>query len=249
MNFKDKVIRLKEVDSTNAYAKEILKKFPEIDEGTSVVAGFQTSGLGQDFNNWESHKEQNILLSTILHPEFLYPDQLFYLNISIALAIYDFVESYHIKDVKIKWPNDIYIRDKKVAGILIHNDLEFNHVRNSIIGIGININQDTFNAEIPNPISFKNILKIESDLNLCLEGLLDCIQNRYEILKKKEFENLYSEYHNALFLLGQESVFLDNNKGEEFQGIIDGVRSDGRIRIITPQGYRFFEFREIKYKF
>lgn len=249
MDFKDKVIKLKEVDSTNTYAKEILKKFPEIDEGTTIVAGFQTTGLGQDGNRWESHKEQNILLSIILHPDFLNPDQLFYLNISIALALFDFVESYQISDTRIKWPNDIYVGNKKIAGVLIHNDLENNQVRNSIIGIGININQESFDTDIPNPISFKNILKKESDLNSCLETLLDCIEKRYNILKNKDFEKLYSKYHNTLYLLGQESVFLDNNKGEEFQGIIDGVRSDGRIRIITPQGIRFFEFREIKYIF
>ena len=249
MDFKDKVIKLKEVDSTNTYAKEILKKFPEIDEGTTIVTGFQTTGLGQDGNRWESHKEQNILLSIILHPDFLIPDQLFYLNISIALALFDFVESYQITDTRIKWPNDIYVGNKKIAGVLIHNDLENNQVRNSIIGIGININQEAFDTDLPNPISFKNILKKESDLNSCLETLLDCIEKRYNILKNKDFEKLYSEYHNTLYLLGQESVFLDNNKGEEFQGIIDGVRSDGRIRIITPQGIRFFEFREIKYIF
>lgn len=248
MNFKDKIIRLSEVDSTNTYAKEILKKFPSVVEGTIIVAGFQTSGTGQDGKTWESRKEQNLLLSIILHPDFLNPDQLFYLNISIALAVYDFIESYKIDGCSIKWPNDIYVENKKIAGLLIYNDLEYDRVRNSIIGIGININQDTFNADIPNPVSLKNILKEETDINISLENLLDCIENRYKILKNKDFEKLYSEYHDALYLLGQETLFLDN-KGEEFQGIIDGVRSDGRIRIITPQGIRFFEFREISYIF
>jgi BirA family transcriptional regulator, biotin operon repressor / biotin---[acetyl-CoA-carboxylase] ligase len=249
MNFKDKVIRLKEVDSTNSYAKEILKKFPEINEGTTIVTGFQTSGLGQNGNYWESHKEQNILLSTILHPEFLSPDELFYLNISVSLAIFDFVESFNLIGTKIKWPNDIYVGNKKIAGVLIYNDLDNGSVRNSIIGIGININQELFNTDIPNPVSLKNILNKESDLNICLEMLLNCLENRYTILKNKDFDKLYTEYHDALYLLGQESVFIDNNKGEEFQGIIDGVRADGRIRMITPQGIRFFEFREIKYIF
>jgi BirA family transcriptional regulator, biotin operon repressor / biotin---[acetyl-CoA-carboxylase] ligase len=248
MNFKDKIIRLSEVDSTNTYAKEILKKFPSVIEGTTIVAGYQTSGAGQDGKYWESLKEQNILLSIILHPEFLNPDQLFYLNISIALAVYDFINAFNIKDVRIKWPNDIYVGHKKIAGLLIHNDLEYSSVKNTIIGIGININQDTFKADIPNPVSLKNILNKESDINLCLENLLDCIENRYNILRNKDFEKLYTEYHNALYLLGQETLFLDN-KGEEFQGIIDGVRSDGRIRILTPQGIRFFEFREIRYIF
>jgi len=248
MNFKDKIIRLSEVDSTNAYAREILKKFPSIQEGTTIVAGFQTSGTGQDGKAWESHKEQNLLLSIIVHPDFLQPDQLFYLNISIALAVFDFIESFYIKDSKIKWPNDIYVGNKKIAGLLIHNDLEFNRIRNSIIGIGININQDNFNTDIPNPVSLKNILKKETDVNVCLENLLDYIENRYNMLKNKDFEKLFSQYHDALYLLGQETLFLDN-KDEEFQGIIDGVRSDGRIRIITPQGIRFFEFREIRYIF
>ena len=249
MDFKDKIIKLKEVDSTNIYAREILKKFPEIVEGTTIVASFQTSAQGQDGNYWESGKEQNILLSIILHPEFLKPDQLFYLNISVSLALYDFVESYNISDIKIKWPNDIYVGNKKIAGVLIHNDLEYSSVRNSIIGIGININQDKFNPDIPNPISLKNIINKESDLNVCLEILLNCIEKRYNILKNMDFEGIYTEYHKTLYLLGQESLFLDNNRGEEFQGIIDGVRSDGRIRIITPQGIRFFEFREVKYIF
>jgi BirA family transcriptional regulator, biotin operon repressor / biotin---[acetyl-CoA-carboxylase] ligase len=249
MHFKDKIIKLKEVDSTNTYAKEILKKFPDIDEGTSIVAGFQTSGVGQDVNSWESHNEQNILLSMILHPVFLKPDQLFFLNISISLALSDFIRSFHINDVRIKWPNDIYVGNKKIAGVLINNDLEFNHIRNSIIGIGININQESFDADIPNPVSLKNILKKESDLILAVDSLMDCLENRYNVLKEKNFDDLYSEYHKSLYLLGQESLFFDSNKCEEFQGIIDGVRNDGRIRIITPQGIRFFEFREIKYIF
>jgi BirA family biotin operon repressor/biotin-[acetyl-CoA-carboxylase] ligase len=249
MDFKDKVIKLKEIDSTNMYAREILKKFPDITEGTSIVADFQTSGQGQDGNSWESHNEQNILLSIILHPDFLKPEQLFYLNISISLALYDFIESYNIPEISIKWPNDIYVGNKKIAGVLIYNDLDYNSVTNSVIGIGININQESFNSNIPNPVSLKNIIHKESDLNVCLEILLNCIESRYNELKNKEFEKIYAEYHKVLYLLGQETVFLNNNNGEEFQGIIDGVRSDGRIRIITPQGIRFFEFREIKYIF
>ena len=248
MNFKDKIIRLPEVDSTNAYARELLIKFPTVVEGTTIVAGFQSSGTGQDGKIWESYKGQNLLLSIILHPEFLNPDELFYLNISMALSVYDFIESLQIKDCKIKWPNDIYVGNKKIAGLLIHNDIEHKSVRNAIIGIGLNVNQDNFNADIPNPVALKNILKKDSDINLCLEILLDCVENRYNILKNKDFESLSSQYHNALYLIGQETLFLDN-KGEEFQGIIDGVRSDGRIRIITPQGIRLFEFREIRYIF
>jgi BirA family biotin operon repressor/biotin-[acetyl-CoA-carboxylase] ligase len=248
MNFKDKIIRLSEVDSTNTYAREILKKFSTVVEGTTIVAGYQTSGSGQDGKIWESHKGKNILMSIILQPDFLKPDQIFYLNISIALAVYDFVKSFDISSVSIKWPNDIYAGDRKIGGLLIQNEIEYNRLKNSIAGIGVNVNQELFGADIPNPVSLKNLLNRETDVNACLADLLDCIENRYDQLKKKKFDELYSNYHNALYLLGREALFLDI-RGEEFRGIIDGVRTDGRIRMITPQGMRFFEFREIRYIF
>ena len=136
------VIHLTSVDSTNKYAATLLRK-ENIPEGTVILADVQTHGKGQGGNTWLSDKDLNLLFSLILKPDFLPAYKQFYLSMSIASGIHDCMADLGIRSW-IKWPNDILIQDKKVAGILIENTIQFQNIQTSIVGIGLNVNQVTF---------------------------------------------------------------------------------------------------------
>src|ERR1700752_298971 len=136
-------IWLKETPSTNLSAYEMLS-MNRLPEGSAVLAKFQTKGKGQFGTQWESEKEKNILASFVFYPGFLEPKELFMLNQAIALGVYDCVKQVVKKKVSVKWPNDIYVGDKKIAGILIENSITFSDVNYSIAGVGLNVNQEKF---------------------------------------------------------------------------------------------------------
>ena len=134
------IIHLKEVHSTNRYTAEMLSNSVPIADGSVIMADFQTAGKGQLAAIWESMPKENLLLSVYYRPHFLKIADQFMLSIAISLAICDFLKKY-IENVTIKWPNDIYVGDQKIAGILIENSVQQDVIKNSIIGIGLNINQ------------------------------------------------------------------------------------------------------------
>jgi BirA family biotin operon repressor/biotin-[acetyl-CoA-carboxylase] ligase len=145
------LIELDITDSTNEYSKKLIKKGP-VEEGTVILADFQTKGKGQKDGYWESEKGKNLTFSIILYPNFLDIQKQFYLSMSISIGIVEFLSHLSVKS-KIKWPNDICINNKKVAGILIENSIKRNIISSSIIGIGINVNQTEFKSSAPNPTS------------------------------------------------------------------------------------------------
>ena len=132
-----------------------LIKNTEVAEGTVVLAKEQTSGRGQVNNTWESSYGDNLLMSIVLYPEFLHAGNQFLLSKFVSLAIVDFL-SYYLENVTIKWPNDIYVGNKKIAGVLIENSLRGAFISSSVVGIGLNVNQTEFSSSIPNPTSLKN---------------------------------------------------------------------------------------------
>ena len=142
------VIRLDTVNSTNTYATNQLAK-SRLPEGTAIVAAEQTQGRGYSGNQWKSEKGMNLLLSVVLYPVFLAPRQHFFLNQVASLAIAETLQAYlPVKDVKIKWPNDVFIGDKKAAGILIENSVKGNIIQHAVPGMGINVNQTEFDPAL-----------------------------------------------------------------------------------------------------
>ena len=156
-----KIIKLDEIDSTNNYTSKLLANSNVI-EGTVVVAKAQSSGRGQLSNQWESEYGKNILASFVFYPKFLPVQQQFLLSKVIALGVRDLLTLF-VDKVKVKWPNDIYIDNKKVAGILIENSIMGHTLESSIAGVGININQTVFLSDAPNPVSLIYSLKKELD--------------------------------------------------------------------------------------
>ncbi len=226
-----KIIHLKAVDSTNNYAAGLLRQ-SVIYEGTIVIAEFQQKGKGQRGNHWESEPGKNLTFSIILNPSFLRPEQQFLLNKIISVAISDFLKSLGMAGVSIKWPNDILVDRKKIAGILIENTIRANEIIHSIIGIGLNVNQAKFNSAM-NAISLKIILKKIFHNDKILEELCSFIESEYLKLR----ENTTAADKKYLQSLFQLSEWKDYQlKGERISARITGVTSSGLLILQDEKG-------------
>ena len=235
------------VDSTNNFTFELCKK-AKVKEGSVYITDEQYAGRGHNQNHWESEKEKNLTLSLVIYPGFIEPSQQFLITQFISLAITDFLKTIVNKnDVKIKWPNDIYIRDSKVCGILIQNSIVGNKIDYSIVGIGLNVNQKKFYSDAPNPISILNCIDKESDLEKLLNSLLGFIGNRYEQLNiKSELPAIESEYLMNLYRYNKASDFIDDNR--VFTGKIVGIGEYGRLIISSGSSIvKQYNFKEIEF--
>ena len=204
------IIHLPETGSTNNYAVELLAKERPA-EGCVVVTSHQTRGKGTDNNSWESEKNKNLTFSVILYPAFT-ADQQFILNKAISLGIYDFLKTeLPQSSVSIKWPNDIYIGDRKVCGILIQNSIigyRFDYV---VAGIGLNVNQEIFLSDAPNPVSLKMITKKDYNLEDVLEKLLNSIFNKYSLVQQNKSRLIENEYYQAMYRLMEWQQYKIND--------------------------------------
>ncbi len=238
-------IRLNRVNSTNKYAVDMIAKSKPI-EGTVISASFQYEGRGQIGRFWESEDEKNITCSTILRPDFLEASDQFQLNIAISLAVHDFISHFlDDKDVKIKWPNDIYVEDKKIAGILLQNSLMGKTVSSTIVGTGINVNQTNFSVDVPNPTSLAIELGNEQDLEVMFAWLFRFLTKRYLQLKNGQVDSLKSEYLDSLFRKDVWATFKNKNE-LTWEGKIKGVDESGRLQIEGRKGkLNVFNFREV----
>jgi BirA family biotin operon repressor/biotin-[acetyl-CoA-carboxylase] ligase len=230
--------------STNNKALSLLK-MKEIPEGTVICADFQTAGKGQSGNKWESEKGRNLLISIILYPESVSPVDQFLISMTIALGIIDFTEKY-CHGSSIKWPNDIYIKNAKIAGILIENSILGEKIESSVAGIGYNINQDKFGPGIPNPVSLKIITGKEFDTGACLREMLAVIDIRYKHLLYGDRERIRNEYSSRLYRSGEWHAY--RSAGIQFEGKIRDVSASGNLRIEEKNGkLREFSFKELDY--
>jgi BirA family biotin operon repressor/biotin-[acetyl-CoA-carboxylase] ligase len=238
------IIKIKATDSTNHWLKEHSEK-QALDEGATVAAGFQTAGKGQRGNHWESEAGKNITCSIILYPQFLPVKQQFLLSEAVALGLKDAVEQY-LRPVEIKWPNDIYFQDKKLAGILIENELTGQIIDKSVIGAGLNVNQEKFSSAVPKAVSMKQILGKETDLDVLLEQIVNAIMFRYNTLKSGDSESIVSAYHDSLYRKSGFHLFTDKNG--LFNAKIELVTDDGFLCMTTDAGEkRCYAFKEASY--
>lgn len=234
-----------ELASTNDYAIELTSK-SKPSEGTVISTYNQVLGKGQAGSKWESEPDKNIAMSLILHPKFIAARDQFVLNQAISLGVLDFVKNYISSDAKIKWSNDIYIFDKKVAGILIQNSLISKNIQSSIIGVGMNINQTIFKSDAPNPTSFKLETGNDFDLDELLEMLCWKIEMRYLQLKANAIEKIKAEYLDNLYRYMEDALY--QIPGEEvFQGRIIGIGEFGRLMIESKNGIQKFDTKQIKF--
>ena len=242
--FANKLHRFNKLSSTNDWVKEKLDKDNSFDK-QFVITNFQTVGRGQRNNFWESEKGKNLLLSTVCYPAFLSADKQFYLSMAVSLSLSDVLTDY-VENVKIKWPNDIYIANKKVAGILIENTLKGYRIGQCIIGVGVNLNQDQFYSPAPNPTSVKqitgepiNIEQFAIKLGIALDYWYGVIENcLFDKIEKAYTAHMVNYLQPATYKIGER----------KFVGLIKGVNKIGQLLIEEENGkVHVCNFKEVVY--
>ena len=238
------IIFAENLTSTNTHAFSLLKN-SLLPEGTVIHTNFQAAGRGQAGNSWESEDGKNLLFSIILYPSTLNPADQFYLSMSVSLGICDFLDGF-FPGSKIKWPNDIYVNNDKIAGILIESAILSDTISHSVAGIGLNVNQVKFFSDAPNPVSISMLTGHACDLSKCLSMLLDALDKRYKELITGNLEDLKTRYISRLFRYNEWSYFSDSEG--RFKGRIAGIGDYGFIRIektggeISEYGFKEVEF-------
>lgn len=239
------VIRLETTESTNNYLKQLLQE-QALPEGSLVVADYQSQGRGQMGNGWSAERGKNLLFSLLLYPGSVPANEQFIISRMASLAVKNTLDQF-TDDIRIKWPNDIYWKEKKIAGMLIENDVMGKHIQHSIIGIGININQDRFPEELPNPVSLKQITGTVQDR----EYILDTFTREFFLLYR-EFQGgdtkaIEDEYMMDLYRVN-EYHWYEDSKGK-FQGVIHDVLPSGHLIVKTlgDGEVRKYAFKEIAF--
>lgn len=240
------IIKLTTAESTNSFLKALLKDTTP-KNFTTVVAKKQTKGRGQQESNWLSEPNKNLTFSVFISHKNLKIIHQKNLNFAISLAIYDVLFTKNISKIAIKWPNDILSANKKICGILIENIFKGDHIKNSVVGIGLNVNQENFPKTLKNVTSLKLETLIEYDLDDLLKDLLMEIEKKIHELATQKFELLEKKYMTVLYRKETPSMFK-NSSNEIFMGMITGISTNGRIQIqLEDESIREFGIKEISF--
>lgn len=234
------LIYVPECHSTNSLALELCQK-TSVAEGTTVITDNQVKGRGQRGNTWFSEPNKNLTFSVVLKPTFLKPSEQFYLTIAISLALHDFLTQQVSDSVKIKWPNDLLINRMKTCGMLIENSIAGNMLQQSIVGIGLNVNQTTFLVDTAT--SMKLSSGREFNLPESLNLLLLNIEQRYLQLRNGNKQSLKTDYLNCLFGRNETRKFSDAEG--VFEGVITGVTEEGKLLISKAGELKSYSLKEV----
>lgn len=241
---RNQIVRIRNTNSTNNYANHQIreKTWPE---GTVFLTYNQTMGRGQLKNIWESEPDKNLTFSIVLYPEFLEIRHQFMLSKVVSLGIYRAIAKY-VGHLKIKWPNDIYVGNQKLGGILIENSVMSGLIKTSVVGIGLNVNQRVFRSNAPNPVSMQLLTNQHYDCEQILTELLTGINDYYDLLKRGEDDEINSEFISVLYRLNETHLFRTENV--DFQGEIRGVNEIGQLQIGKEDGELLeFHFKEVEF--
>ena len=236
-----KVIHIDETDSTNRWLRDYALSQPEGDY--VVVSEYQTAGRGCGTNSWESERGKNLTFSLLIHPTEITADCQFRISEAVSLALCETLDGYVTdRQVSVKWPNDIYVDDCKICGMLIENRLRGRLMTDSIIGIGLNVNQREFFSDAPNPVSLVQLLGHE----VALEPLLQAFLQKLELTLQMDPETLGKAYRNRLYRRGAEHEYRDG-KGL-FRAKLLNVLDDGRLVLLDTEGTaRIYAFKEVQF--
>tara|TARA_Y100001954_G_scaffold59638_1_gene64619 strand:+ start:935 stop:1663 length:729 start_codon:yes stop_codon:yes gene_type:complete len=235
----EKIIHLKTVDSTNEFANDYIDKNNNLDS-LLITADFQKFGKGQLNNRWDSEEGKNLLISVVFSFKKNVSSQ-FDINVISSLAVLDLLYGLKLENPKVKWPNDILIGKKKIAGILIQNKIKGNMIYKSIIGLGLNVNQEVFRKFNRKATS----LKIEKSKLFNLNDIRDNFIKCLEVRLSKNINDNYFDYNNSLYLKDKVSTFEIN--GEKKVGIIKCVNKEGFLCLENDCGKNFFRLKEISF--
>lgn len=226
------LIYLNETPSTNNYATGRLKTEP-LEEGTVILTFRQTHGRGQATNIWESEDSCNLTFSLILRPDFLPASAQFLLSQVVSLGLADYLSS-EKEGVAIKWPNDILIENKKIAGMLIENSIMGNNIVWTVAGIGLNLNQQTFRDYLPRAVSLSNVTGRIYNPEKVLDDLFSAIMAKYSLLKEGQTDIIKKQYLQKLFRLKEWCNY--RAEGKTFKARITGTDEYGRLMLEDPNG-------------
>lgn len=236
-------IHISETDSTNTYIHQLDP--PEIDEMLVVTSDYQTAGRGQGSNQWESERGKNLLCSIMVCPTEIKPTRQFLLSEAGALAVAEALDDY-TSEISLKWPNDVYWRDKKICGTLIETTMATGRLRTCVFGCGLNINQQKFHSDAPNPVSLWQIRGSETDREEVLGKILRAMQKYLVMLYSGEEEAVSSRYHSRLYR--RRGFFTYHDADGIFQAEIIRVADEGPITLCDTNGrLRTYAFKEVQF--
>ena len=241
------LIKLDAIDSTNDFLKE-MSRSQIVENFTVVTAKNQTKGKGQMGAKWETESGKNLIMSILVKEVLKDIDEIFHLNVAVALSVIKALEPLNLPKLSIKWPNDIMAENKKIGGILIENSFKSDNKIESIIGIGLNVNQINFD-NLPKASSLSLLKEKEFDINEVLEKLFFQIKKHCSLLLSNQHDFLWNEYHKNLFKLNTPIAFSDN-ENNQFMGIIQGVNYEGRLEVLlNDDSIKTFGVKEIQMLF
>ncbi len=236
-----KLIYVPECHSTNSSLGELIRT-ADLPEGLVLITDHQTKGRGQQGNSWESGQGMNLTFSLLLKPKFLDTKDQFQLNMAIALGFAAGLRSLVSRTIALKWPNDIFVDDKKIAGILIQNQSRGGTLSLSIIGIGLNVNQMEFSA--PRATSLIQVVGKALLLDDVFQHLMSALEAAYLELRSGQVDAIRSRYMQSLYRYGQLQSF--ESEGQHFIGMIKDVDEFGRLCIHVDGSIRKFSMKEIR---
>ncbi len=239
-----KIIHIDETDSTNHWLKshQLIANSPE---PTAIWADYQTAGRGCGTNTWESERGKNLLFSLLIHPTDIYANEQFRITEAVSVALCQTLQSYLTQRVEIKWPNDIYVGDRKISGTLIECDLQGKTISNCIIGVGVNINQAVFRSDAPNPTSLQLLTGREHDRETILLSIINHFQTYYKQLESggEEVLQLYMSH-----LYRREGMHRYRDVRGEFMAEMAGVEPTGHLLLRFENGNVVrYELKEVQF--
>ncbi|MDG2173446.1 MAG: biotin--[acetyl-CoA-carboxylase] ligase [Flavobacteriaceae bacterium] len=237
------IIKLDAIDSTNNYLKKIILN-EGVNDYTVVTAKFQTQGKGQLGTEWESEHSKNLICSVYKKEINIKVQDQFVISALVSLALIKTLRKVNLSNMHIKWPNDIMSDNKKICGILIENIVKENYIKDTVIGIGLNVNQTIFN-NLPNAASIKNLIGTTCSIDEILKDLVKNIKYCFNELDKSSINSIFEKYEDALFRINKPSTFK-NSKGEVFSGYIKGVSRSGKLSVMLEDNLvESYDLKEI----
>jgi BirA family biotin operon repressor/biotin-[acetyl-CoA-carboxylase] ligase len=241
------LIKLDAIDSTNDFLKDLSRK-QIVENFTAVVANSQTKGKGQMGSTWNSEQGKNLTLSVLIKDVLNDVDQIFHLNVAIALSVIQVLEANNLPKLTIKWPNDIMSDTKKIGGILIENSFKSDTTIESVVGIGLNVNQKSF-ENLPKASAMALIMNKEFDLEIILQEIIFQIKKNCSLILANQTDKLWDNYYKYLFKMNIPMPFEDAYNAK-FMGIIKGVSSEGKLEVLLEDdSIKTFGIKEIQMLF
>ena len=252
---------IRQTNSTNTLLRELLTRGEWPQDEYLLRAGFQTAGRGQAGNGWESEPDRNLLFSVLLRETAVTPENQFDISVAVSLALYIVVSEKILDNTRgnltIKWPNDLYYGDKKLAGILVENAIEGNRLAWSICGIGLNVNQTEWHSDAPNPISLKQITGVDYDLDELTNAYTRALINK--VLREPR-EQIWAEYKQHLYrsegfwpfveraVSTMPTMNADQNAEDQFMARIADITPQGEIVLADEaNNQRTYHFKQVRY--